>query len=441
MMNKDMLKICELVLKTAKQAGADDCKVSFSKSRFVEVQYREQKPENVKEATTQGVGVDIYVNERYVSQNTSDLRQEALKSFVANVVESAKLLEPDPYRSLPDPKYYEGRQKIDLQIMDTAYREITPELRHSMAKKLESACMESGGEQVISVTSQVYDEFQEEITLTSNGFQGDVQSTVCFAYAEMTAQDEGDRRPNGYHYAVERAVKKLPPCEQIGQMAALRTLDLMGGKKLPTQTLPIIIENRGVGRVLNGFMSAMNGWALQQKRSFLLDKKGQKLGSDVFTLIDDPFVISGLGSRLYDGDGFAASKRVMVDKGVLQEYYIDWYRSRKLGVEPTTGDTSNLILPPGTRTVSEIMKDLGRGILINGFIGGNSNSNTGDFSVGITGTLFEGGEPAQAVAEMNIAGNHLELWNRLAEAANDPWVYSSWRLPSLVFTDVVVSGV
>jgi PmbA protein len=441
MMNKDMLKICELVLKTAKQAGADDCKVTFSKSRFVEVQYREQKPENVKEATTQGVGVDVYVNERYASQNTSDLRQEALKSFVANVVESAKLLEPDPYRSLPDPEYYEGRQKIDLQIMDPAYREITPELRHSMAKKLESACMEAGGEQVISVTSQVYDEFQEEITLTSNGFQGDVQSTVCFAFAEMTAQDEGDRRPNGYHYAVERSVKKLPPCEQIGQMAARRTLDLMGGKKLPTQTLPIIIENRGVGRILNGFMSAMNGWALQQKRSFLLDKKGQKLGSDVFTLIDDPFVISGLGSRLYDGDGFAAKKRVMVDKGVLQEYYIDWYRSRKLGVEPTTGGASNLILPPGTRAVSEIMKDLGQGILINGFIGGNSNSNTGDFSVGITGTLFEGGEPAQAVAEMNIAGNHLELWNRLVETANDPWVYSSWRLPSLVFTDVVVSGV
>ena len=87
------------------------------------------------------------------------------------------------------------------------------------------------------------------------------------------------------------------------------------------------------------------------------------------------------------------------------------------------------------------MKDLGRGILVNGFIGGNSNSNTGDFSVGITGTLFEGGEPAQAVAEMNIAGNHLELWNRLAEAANDTWAYSSWRLPGLVFTDVVVSGV
>ena len=86
------------------------------------------------------------------------------------------------------------------------------------------------------------------------------------------------------------------------------------------------------------------------------------------------------------------------------------------------------------------MKELGRGILITGVIGGNSNSTTGDASVGITGQLFEKGETVQAVAEMNIADNHLKFWNRLVEVANDPYLYSSWRMPSLVFTDVVVSG-
>ena len=86
------------------------------------------------------------------------------------------------------------------------------------------------------------------------------------------------------------------------------------------------------------------------------------------------------------------------------------------------------------------MKDLGRGILVTGFIGGNSNSTTGDASIGIIGKLFEHGEPVQAVAEMNIADNHLKFWQRLAEVGNDPWIYSSFRMPSLVFTDVVVSG-
>ncbi len=440
-MSKEMMNLCEFVLKTAKSAGANECRVSFSKQRFVEIQYRAHKPETVKEATTQGLGVEVYVNGRYSSQSTADVRKEAIAPFVTNLVEMTKLLEEDPFRSLPDPKYYKGRADVDLKLVDPKYGEITPELRHSMAKELENACLDAGGDKAISVTSQVYDSFNENILMTSNGFQGQEQGTACFAFVEMTAQDEGDRRPNGYHYAVDRSMKKLPSCAAIGKRAAERTMELMGGKKLKTETLPIIIENHGVGRVLNGFVSAMSGWALQQKRSFLLDKKGEHIGSDAFTLVDDPLVVSGLGSRLYDGDGFAAQKRVMIQNGMLKDYYIDWYRSRKLGVEPTTGGSSNLILPPGTRSVAEIMKDLGRGILINGFIGGNSNSNTGDFSVGITGTLFENGELTQAVAEMNIADNHLEFWKKLIEAANDPWMYSSWQMPSLVFTDVVVAGV
>lgn len=61
--------------------------------------------------------------------------------------------------------------------------------------------------------------------------------------------------------------------------------------------------------------------------------------------------------------------------------------------------------------------------------------------MGISGVLFEHGKPVQTVAEMNIADNHLEFWNKLIDVCNDPWMYSSWRLPSLVFEKVVVAGV
>ena len=130
-----------------------------------------------------------------------------------------------------------------------------------------------------------------------------------------------------------------------------------------------------------------------------------------------------------------------MENGILKEYFVNWYYSRKLGWEPTTGSPSNMIIPPGKRSVEEIMKDLGRGILVTGFIGGNSNSTTGDTSVGILGKLFENGVPVQSISEMNIADNHLKFWQKLVEVANDPWIYSSWRIPSLVFQDIVVSGV
>ena len=87
------------------------------------------------------------------------------------------------------------------------------------------------------------------------------------------------------------------------------------------------------------------------------------------------------------------------------------------------------------------MKDLGRGILITGFIGGNSNSTTGDMSIGITGQLFDQGRAVQPVEEMNIAYNHLRLWTKVIEVGNDPYPYSSQYFPSVVFKDIVVSGI
>jgi len=440
-MKKEMYDLASWSLKTAKSAGADDCRVGLSQERFVNISYRNRKPENIKEATTQQLFVEIFVNGRYSGQTTSDLRQKALKDFISNAVATTKLLAKDPYRILPDPKYYKGRAEIDLGLVDSDYEKLTPEDRHQLVKKMEDSCLAKGGKKVISVTAMEYDSHTKSVILSSNGFEGRQAVTVYQMGSSVTIQDQGDRRPMGFSYAFSVKRKSLPSPDKIGADAAQRTLSLLGGKKIKTETLPIIIENRNVPRLLAGLIEAMYGYNIQQKRSFLADKKGKKIASNHFTLIDDPFVISGLGSQLFDGDGLAAKKRVMVEEGRLKEFYIDWYYSRKLGWEPTTGSPSNLIIPPGKRSIQEIMKDLGRGIFITGFIGGNSNSTTGDASVGIIGQLFENGQPVQAVAEMNIADNHLKFWSKLVETANDPWPYSSWRTPSLVFEDIVVSGI
>jgi PmbA protein len=229
--------------------------------------------------------------------------------------------------------------------------------------------------------------------------------------------------------------------EEVGAEAARRTLDLMGGKKIATTKIPVILENRGAGRVLNGLVGPMSAGNIQQKTAFLAEKKGTAIGSRFLTVIDDPFIPRGLGSRYYDNDGFPARKRTLISEGVLNEFLVDWYYSRKLGWEPTSGSLSNVIIPPGTRSTGEIIKDLKRCIVVTDYIGGNSNSTTGDFSVGNIGKQYEKGEFVRNVAEMNIADNHMNFWNRLVEVANDPWMYSQSRFPSLVIDDVVVAGI
>lgn len=438
---KEFRELADWVVDMTKKAGADDCKVSISKRRFVEINYRDRKPEVIKEATTQNLNLQVYMNKRYASQSTPDFRRSTLSGFIGDVLDSARIMEEDPFRTLPDPKYYLGRSTSDLELADPAQNGLSPEDRHDMAKTVENACLKKGGSKVISVEAGEYDDTYEEFVKTSNGFEGSNSTTQCWTGASMTAQDEGDRRPAGSHWVGCRYREDLPALNEIGMTAALRTLDLLGAKKIETETLPIIIENRGVQRVLGGLFDPMSAGSIQQKRSFLADKKGQTVASKLLTITDDPFLTRGLGSKYYDGDGFPAKKRNLFTEGRIDDFLVDWYYGQKLGWEPNSGSISNLIVPPGTRSVDEIVKDLGRCILITGFIGGNSNSTTGDFSVGITGKLFDKGEFVQNVAEMNIADNHLKFWNKLIEVGNDPWIYSSARLPSLVIDGVVVSGI
>lgn len=440
-MNTVMQDLVNWVVDQAKRTGAADCKVSLSKQRFVDIRYRERKPDAIKEATTQNLNLEVFLNGKYASQATPDLRKPALEAFVKEVVENASVLDQDPFRSLPDPKYYAGLIQKDLELNDANHGNVTTQERHATARAIEEVCLEKGGAKVISVEASSYDSYYEEFVKTSNGFTGSLAATYYQKGASITIQDEGDRRPNGSYFISSHIKDDLPDSNEVGRLAAERTLSLLGSKKIATEVLPVIIENRAAPRVLNGFLQALTGQSIQQKRSFLAGMKDQQVGSKVFSLVDDPYIIRGMGSKHYDDDCFAAVRRDIVKEGRLLEYFIDWYYSRKLECEPTTSWPANLILPPGNRSLEEIMKDLGRGIFITDFIGGNSNSTTGDFSIGIIGQLFDQGKFLHPVSEMNIADNHLKFWNKLAEAANDPWKNSSYRIPSLIFKDVVVAGI
>src|SRR5205085_2340312 len=124
---------------------------------------------------------------------------------------------------------------------------------------------------------------------------------------------------------------------------------------------------------------------LQQKRSFLDGQLGKRIGSAKLTMVDDPLVPKGLGSRLYDGDGLAAKRISVIDAGVLRSFFVDDYYGRKLSVAPTTGGPSNLVFAPGSKGLDALAADAKEAIVVTGFLGGNSNGTTGDYSLGIRG--------------------------------------------------------
>ena len=101
---------------------------------------------------------------------------------------------------------------------------------------------------------------------------------------------------------------------------------------------------------------------------------------------------------------------------------------------------------PGRSSDSSILADdiinkCGKGILVTGFNGGNSNSSTGDFSFGVQGFYFENGVILFPIKEMNITGNILSLWNNIAEIGTDPRMSGRWLIPTLAFESVNFSGI
>ena len=120
---------------------------------------------------------------------------------------------------------------------------------------------------------------------------------------------------------------------------------------------------------------------------------------------------------------------------------IDSYYGKKLGLEPNGGGTSNLFFETGDKTLEEIQASVKKGIFLTGFNGGNSNSTTGDFSFGISGFFIENGKIVKPINEMNISGNSKDLWEKLVEIGNDPYLFSRWQTPSMLFENISFSGI
>jgi PmbA protein len=440
MNKKERLELANWAVSQAKKSGVEEVGVDVLYNRDVEVGFRDGKIEQLKESAQSSLSLSVYVNKRYSSHWTNDMRKDSLERFIQQAVAMTKYLNEDLFRSLPDPKYYEGQKKMDLHNSDPAYEKVTSEKRVEIARQIEEVAR-TQSDKVISCTSGYSDTFYESIKVNSNGFEGESRGTYFSAGAEVTANDERGRRPEDWEWATVRLQKDLPSPELLGKKAAQRALGKIGQTKLESGLYDMILENRVGERLLYSLFVPMLGRSLQQKSSFLEGKLEQKIGSDKLTLIDDPFIESGLGSALFDSEGIATKRRVMIDKGILKGYYIDYYYGKKLGMEPTSGSATNIIFDYGTKSLDKMIEGIKKGILVNGFIGGNSNSTTGDFSYGIMGKYIENGKIVKPVNEMNITGNLADLLNQLVEVGNDPYIYSSWRTPSLCFKDVQFSGI
>ena len=250
------------------------------------------------------------------------------------------------------------------------------------------------------------------------------------------------------HASRRRGLLEAP--ELLGRRAGERAVQRLSPRKLESRTATVIFENREAGSLLSAFLGAVSGPAVARGVSFLKDKRGEQVFAKGVNIIDDPLRPGGYGSRGFDGEGRPVGKRLIVEDGRLVDWLLNGPSARQLGLSPNGfaslgfGDPpgvspSNLELQPGASSLQQLMADAGSGLFVTDMFGPSLNANTGDYSVGVSGMWFEGGELAYPVSEVTVAGDLISMFLR-AQPGSDLDVRSSVTSPSLLIEGMMLAG-
>jgi PmbA protein len=192
------------------------------------------------------------------------------------------------------------------------------------------------------------------------------------------------------------------------------------------------------------------GGALWRKSSYLLEREGSEVASPLVTIVDDPLIPRGPGSRPFDGEGLPSRKNVVVERGKLLGFLLDSYSARKLGRQSTGSagrsggsigaSTSNFIVQPGASSPGEILKSTPRGLYVTELMGFGFNPVTGDFSRGAAGFWIENGELALPVSEITISSTLDAMLKAIDAVGNDLELKTSTASPTLRVSSMTISG-
>ena len=209
---KQMQDTARAAAEMARQAGAQQAAVQAGRTRTVEVEWRDGRLERMKEATTRGLPIELYVDGRYSQVTTYDLRTDALRSFVEESVAVARKLQPDPFRALPDPKLYRGQAKVDLDLVDPAQGTLTAAGRRERAQAAEAGARGvKGAASILSVTTGFSDVLADTFRVHTNGFEGSRRGTSFTVSAEVSVKDADGRRPEDWDFAFARHARPSRP--------------------------------------------------------------------------------------------------------------------------------------------------------------------------------------------------------------------------------------
>lgn len=433
MITQQQKDLCQDALNYALLKGCQQVRIVLSTGIESSIEIRNNQIDKLMQSKGNGMAIYFYINQRFGSASTNHFDIQEIKRSIDRGVESTLLLTKDVFRQLPDPELYYQNDGEDLEICDVNYAKVTTQSKIDLAQKIYHE-LDNKDERILSSSVSLEDYASSSYMLSSNGFEGQRNATQYNLSASLSLLD-GDSRPSAYDYDAVINWDELKQ-EGIALKAYENVLGKLNQDKIPQGCYTLITDYKIASHLLRPLIKAIQGSAIQQEQSFLLHKIGEQITAPLLKLTDTPRLKHHFGASLFDNNGCKTRDLPIIENGILQNYYISPYYSRKMDREFTASSPSIISCNLGALSQEKIIEKTTKGVFITAFNGGNCNPTTGDFSYGIEGFLIENGQKTQAMSGMVMTGNMLQLWTQLVELGNTPNKNSSWLIPTLVFKDI-----
>ena len=426
--------------------------IYFEKNKYINIEIEENSIKNSE------VGEDIGASIRVINRNgalgfaySNKLVKSSIEKVCKLALKMMRVASPDPdFKDLPTP-YKDYPNVKDLYDKNLKYLQIEDSLNY--INDLIDVC--KGDDLAISQSGNFVSDYSKTYIFNSNGLNVSKKETSCLISSNIIVKDNITKEiSSGSERQIERSLNKLNAIN-VANLALEDAKQNLNRKKVKNMKVPLILTPKGtISLILSPIASAINAETFQYKRSFLVDKRGEKIGSEFLNIEDNALIDNAAGSQIFDDEGVPCQNKKILQNGKFLKSGLlhNSYTAGKEGVA-STGNASrssyiaipsigitNFIMNPGDIPLEEIIKSIKRGILLN-YTGDSPNISTGDFSgLILRGNLIENGVIKDPLNETMIGINLIALFENIEAVSKEYKIYGAFQAPWVKIRLVNVIG-
>ncbi len=454
---KSLDDFCKDASLKIKKLKVDEFEIYGASSTHNELELFNGQIDNLSFAETKGIGIRIFKDKRVGYSYTSILDKNNIEKCIAKAFYNSKITFQEEFNYLPlENELKNTKDIIDKKILFSEdFFNFDIKQKIQITKELENLAKKKD-KRVTGINNLIYDDSLDEIMiLNSTGFFDSYKATSAFIYLSVISKEKDDTS-TGDFFGYGRSPGKFN-LEEIATNAVNRSVWLLGGKKMKSQVVDIVLDPFIAAQFMGIIASIITADTVQKGKSLLKDKIGEKIFKGDFDIIDDGTLSYGLASKPFDGEGVPKGKTVIFENGILKTYLYNSYTARK-DKKFSTGNAvrasyksipevgvSNFYLKPSKTSLEKIIKSVDKGFYIIDIIGLHSGTNpiSGQISVGAKGLWIDKGVFSKPVKEVTIATDLLSFCKSIDKIGDDLKFMPSGGYigsPSILVKDIALSG-